>query len=219
MRRCFFFLPLVLLFTPGCAFAPRTGTDAPVQLTPTLANSAEINAWTLDGSGAWKIVDNKLVLWTAGVPSGPIRRPAALAILRSEEFRRASVSVELRSTASPEVRQRDLQLIAAYQSPTRFYYVHLAGITDLVHNGVFLVAGADRRRIDSGTAPPQLPDQSWHRVRLDWDGALGTISVYVDDSHDPVLHARDSTLLRGRIGFGSFDDTGEFRNIRVTGWK
>ena len=59
--------------------------------------------------------------------------------------------------------------------------------------------------------------REWHDVRVEWDGDTGTIDVHVDDSPDPVMRARDATLNEGRIGFGSFDDTGEFREIRVTG--
>lgn len=189
------------------------------ELTPRLISAGDISEWTLDGNGRWVVSQGKLVLQAAGVPAGPIRRPAALAVLRTEPFVRASITVELRSTAPAEVPQRDLQLIVGYESPSRFYYVHLAGITDAVHNGIFLVADADRRRIDAGRAPPQLKDQSWHTVRLEWDGAAGTIAVFVDGSAEPVLTATDATLKRGRVGFGSFDDTGEFRSIRIRGWR
>jgi hypothetical protein len=33
----------------------------------------------------------------------------------------------------------------------------------------------------------------------------------------PALSANDTTLQWGRIGVGSFDDTGAFKNLRVTG--
>ena len=46
---------------------------------------------------------------------------------------------------------RDVQLILGYQSPTQFYYVHLSAKTDAVHNGIFLVNNADRRRSTNRT--------------------------------------------------------------------
>jgi hypothetical protein len=49
------------------------------------------------------------------------------------------------------------------------------------------------------------------------DGSTGRIEVFVDDSKAPVLSAIDSNIRTGRIGLGSFDDTGEFRDITVTG--
>ena len=121
------------------------------------------------------------MLTKAVTPGGPIRRPAALAVLKSEPLM-ATVQVEMRSTAPEEVKNRDLEIIFGYESPSRFYYVHLAGITDPNHNGIFLVDNKDRRRIDDGTTPPQLKDREWHRVRLERDGASGRIDMFVDGS-------------------------------------
>jgi len=176
-----------------------------------------LSKFTLDGSGAWEVKDHMLVLTKAGTPGGPIRRPSALAILQSDPLVRADVQVEMRSTAPEEVKNRDLEIIFGYESPSRFYYVHLAGITDPNHNGIFLVDNKDRRRIDDGTAPPQLKDREWHRVRLERDGATGRIEIYVDGSKRPALRATDTTIPSGRVGLGSFDDTGEFRKFSVTG--
>jgi hypothetical protein len=189
------------------------GQDIRPQLSGFVADE-----WTIDGNGAWDFAEGKLVLTKAGNPDVlPIRRPAALAVLQSRPFGRASVRVQVRSTAPVDVMQRDLQVVLAYQGPRRFYYVHLAGLTDAVHNGIFVVADGDRRRLDSGRGIPQLTDQAWHDVRVDWDGSTGRIAVFVDGSAAPVLEATDTTLSQGRIGFGSFDDTGEFRAIQVLG--
>ena len=158
-----------------------------------------------------------LVLTKAGTPGGPIRRPAALAVLHSTPLVRATVQVEMRSTAPEEVKNRDLEIIFGYESPQRFYYVHLAGITDANHNGIFLVADKDRRRIDDGTAAPQLTDCNWHRVRVERDGETGQIEVFVDGKSQPALRATDTSIRAGRVGLGSFDDTGEFRQLSVAG--
>lgn len=190
------------------AFSARPDLKAPDALTK----------FTLDGSGTWEVADGKLILSKAGTPGGPIRRPAALAILQSEPLVRTTVQVEMRSTAALEVKNRDLEIIFDYVSPKRFYYVHLAGITDAVHNGIFLVDGKDRRRIDDGTAPPQLTDREWHRVRLERDGATGRIEVFVDGAEQPSLKATDTSIRAGRVGLGSFDDTGEFRRFGVAGY-
>ena len=99
----------------------------------------------------------------------------------------------------------------------RFYYAHFGGITDAGDNGIFLVDRADRRRIDPPTPKPQLKDQDWHRVRVVRDGSTGKIDVYVDDLATPVFSAVDTTIRSGKIGFGSLNDYGEFRDIVVTG--
>jgi hypothetical protein len=175
--------------------------------------------WSLDGSGSWRVADGKLILERAGKPEGPIRRPAALAIFKMDPLKQVTLKAEVRSTAPQDVLRRDVNLIFGYESPSRFYYVHLSGITDAVHHGIFLVADADRRRIDDGKGQPQLKDQNWHRVRLERDGVTGRIEIYVDDSKAPVLVASDTTIPTGRVGLGSFDDTGEFRRIEIAGSK
>jgi hypothetical protein len=188
-----------------------------VSIRPRLDRASRLDEWTLDGSGVWQIAGGMLTLAKAGTPAGPIRRPAALAILKSDDFVRATVAVRMRSTTPIDVVRRDLEIVFGYQSPSRFYYVHLAGLTDAVHNGIFLVNDADRRRIDEGKAPPQLADLGWHAVRLERDGATGRIAVYVDGAASPAMTASDTTLRAGRVGVGSFDDTGEFQDIRVDG--
>jgi hypothetical protein len=188
-----------------------------VTVRPTLDRPERLSEWTLDGSGSWEIAAGALVLAKPGVPGGPVRRPAALAILKSDLFTTVRLEAEVRSTAPVDLAVRDVNLIVGYESPSRFYYVHLAGRTDAVHNGIFVVADADRRRLDAGETPPQLKDQAWHRIRVERDGPSGRIDVYVDDFSRPVLRAVDGTIRAGRVGFGSFDETGEFRSIVVTG--
>jgi len=190
-----------------------------VSFRPQLTSPDALASWSLDGSGSWTVADGKLVLEKAGRPAGSIRRPAALAIFKTDALKQVTLKAEVRSTAPQDVIRRDLNLIFGYESPSRFYYVHLSGVTDDVHHGIFLVADADRRRIDDGKGHPQLKDQNWHRVRLERDGATGSIEIYVDGSKAPVLAASDTTIRTGQVGLGSFDDTGEFRKIEIAGSK
>ena len=186
-----------------------------ILIRPDLKDPDSLSLWTLDGTGSWQIADGKLVLSKAGVPSGPIRRPSALAVLKSNSLCSVRVDVELRSNVDTSVIHRDLDIAFDYQSPQRFYYIHLAGTTDKVHNGIFIVNNTDRRRIDSGKADPQLKDKQWHHVSVTRNDHDGTISVFVDAV--PVLAATDTTFSCGRVGFGSFDDIGVFRNILIAG--
>ncbi len=199
------------------ALLPVAARQDDVTVRASFASAEHIADWDLDGSGRWTMGNGLLILATPGVPSGPIRRPAAIAILKTPPLVRATVQAQMRSTAPLDVVNRDLEIVFGYESPTRFYYVHLAGITNDVHNGVFLVAGADRRRLDPGTTPPQLKDQNWHGVRLERDGSTGRVQVYVDGSRTPAWDLVDATIRGGRVGLGSFDDTGEFRDVVVKG--
>jgi hypothetical protein len=180
-----------------------------------LDSPSRISEWTIDGSGEWAVRDGLLVLVKAGVPSGAIRRPAGLAILKSEPFSRFTYEVDLRSEEPETLLVRDVELIVDWQSPTRFYYVHLAAKVDDVHNGIFLVNDADRKRLDQPTSTPQLKDKAWHHVKLDRDPSTGRIAVFVDDMSAPALQATDTVLQSGRVGLGSFDETGQFRNVVI----
>jgi hypothetical protein len=185
-------------------------------IKPEISERRGLADFDLDGNGGWTVRGQTLVLEKAGVPGGPIRRPAALAIVKSEPLAAFTYSVEVRSTAPVNLDVRDVQLVIDYQSPSQFYYIHLSAKTDAVHNGIFLVNNADRRRIDAPTSRARIVDQEWHRVRLERTSATGTIAVFIDDDKTPALSATDKTLTAGRVGVGSFDETGEFRNIQVT---
>lgn len=207
-----------LLWTVILVVSVVSGTNQTSRsIRPRLNGAGDMSVWSFVGSGKWEIGDGKLMLVKAGIPEKTIRRPAALAIVQSDPFQSVTVDLELRSTAPLETLRRDVDLVFGYESPTRFYYVHLAGVVDDVHNGIFLVADADRRRIDSGKAQPQLKDLAWHKARLVRDGLTGKIEVYFDNSAAPVLTANDQTIKSGRVGVGSFDDTGEFRSISISG--
>lgn len=197
--------------------ALSAGQDQRVEIRVSQARPETLGLLDLDGSGAWTVSNGLLILERPGTPAGPIRRPAALAIFKTPPLGRISLEVQLRSTAPVDVVNRDLELVFGYESPTRFYYVHLAGIVDDAHNGVFLVDHANRRRIDKKTTPPQLRDQAWHQVRLERDGESGRIQVYVDGSSQAAWDLSDLTIPAGRAGLGSFDDTGEFKEITLIG--
>jgi hypothetical protein len=208
---------LLLIIAAAVMLPMPASARKSVTVRPDLGSRQRIADWTLDGSGKWDVADGLLRLTGAGVPTGPIRRPAGLAILKSAPFTKLTLEADIKSTAPIDLPVRDVELVFGYQSPTRFYYVHLAGITNAVHNGIFVVADADRRRLDAPDSVPQMKDQAWHHVRLERDPATGRIEIFMDGSAAPVLKAIDKTIAAGRIGFGSFDETGEFRNIVITG--
>jgi hypothetical protein len=87
-----------------------------------------------------------------------------------------------------------------------------------------VVNNADRVRIEdqwdeerSLGAPPAITDADWHRVRVVHCGGSGEIAVYMDGSKTPLMTAVDTTFDSGRVGFGSFDNIGRLRDLKVTG--
>ena len=185
---------------------------------PDLGSAKMIENWVIDGNGEWRVLDGKLALIKGGTAiAGDVHRLMAIAVLKTDPFVRVTVDTELRLTAPLDSTRRDMAVIFGYESPMRFYYAHFGGITDAGNNGIFLVDRADRRRIDPPTPPPLLKDQNWHHVRVERDGATGKTEVYFDDSATPVYSVVDTTIRSGRVGLGSLNDYGEFRNIVITG--
>ena len=198
----------LLMLAMGAALAAQTPAQTssqppatPFSVRADLSSAERLDAWTLDGSGAWTIRDGLLLLEKAGVPAGPIRRPGALAILKTPALGDSSIEVELRSDAPEDVIRRDLLLVAGWQSPTRLYYVHLSAIRDNVHNGIFVVDNADRRRIDDKSDRPALKDRAWHTARLvrtASDGTAGGLRRRRDDPDHDRHGPRDSVRAAGR---------------------
>lgn len=207
-------LPAVLA---ACLLGGAVMAASPVRIAPTLTDAKARDAWEFQNPDSWAVAGGVLALQKAGRPSGPIRKPAEWAILKSDPLGDVTLTAQVRSDRPETLKGRDVLLFFGYQSPTRFYYVHLSNETRGVHNGIFLVNDADRRRIDDAKGVPRLTDRAWHRVRLVRKTSDGTIAVYFDDDPAPALTASDRTLLAGRVGVGAFDDVASFREIRVEG--
>lgn len=146
--------------------------------------------------------------------SPPHRSPVSLAILEGQEWASFELEVQARSTGRVYGHQ-DLCLIFGYQDPAHFYYVHLAPAPDAHAHNIFLVDGAARRAL------LPIPEygldwgRDWHSLRLVRDGEEGSVAVFVDGAAVPVLETVDLTFPKGAIGVGSFDDTGDFRDMRL----
>ena len=108
-------------------------------------------------------------------------------------------------------------LFFGWQDPEHFYYVHLGQKTDDHANQVFLVNEAPRTKISTFTTPGTPWDSDWHTVRIKRRVGSGLIEVYWDDMAQPVMRANDRTFQWGQVGIGSFDDTGDWDDIRLFG--
>jgi hypothetical protein len=114
---------------------------------------------------------------------------------------------------------QDLCLFFGYQDPSHFYYVHLGREADDHANSIFLVNGKPRVSIATQRTDGTDWSKDWHHVRVKRDIRLGTIKVYFDDMKKPIMITKDKTFVFGQIGIGSFDDTGDFDQIRLFGTK
>jgi len=143
-----------------------------------------------------------------GVP----RRPLQFARLKNVNVGSFDLSVKVRREG------RSMLIVFNYVDTLHFYYTHVSrdrGTTQPVHNGIFLVDGGPRRRIAGTQAQPALPDTNWHTIRVVRNARTGLIQVYSDVQKKPLFSVVDHHFTCGQIGLGSFDETGDFADLKI----
>jgi hypothetical protein len=143
-----------------------------------------------------------------GVP----RRPLQFARLKNVNVGSFDLSVKTRREG------RSMIIVFNYVDTLHFYYTHVSrdrGTFQPVHNGIFLVDGGPRRRIAGTEAQPALPDTKWHTIRVVRNVKTGLIQVYSDVQKTPLFSVVDHHFTCGQIGLGSFDETGDFADLKI----
>lgn len=146
-----------------------------------------------------------------------VRSPYIIGLLSHRRFGDFILEADLLQTGR-EYGHRDMCLFFGFQSPTRYYYAHLASKADPNAHNLFIVNDAPRRNFaQKTTSGVQWGEGVWHRVRLERRLADGSIRVFFDDMKEPIIVGQDKTFDWGLIGFGSFDDSGVVDNIKIWG--
>jgi hypothetical protein len=177
--------------------------------------SGNLNAWVMPFPSDWEILSQSGLHYLhmkRSRPPGIPRRPLQFA--RIKNVRVGSFDLEARVRREG----KSMLVVFNYVDTLHFYYAHLSrdpGTKISVHNGIFIVDGGPRRRIAGKLAAPALPDRHWHTVRIVRDAQSGSIAVYMDHQRQPLFHVIDRAFTCGEVGFGSFDETGDFADIRL----
>jgi hypothetical protein len=176
--------------------------------------------WTVPVAADWKIDQEggtPILHLVVGKepPSNLPRRPMQFALADTPDFSQVTVEADVKPL------QRSLIIVFAYKDPAHFNYAHISvdtGTKQPVHNGIFHVFGGERVRISSQQGPAAFAASGhWYHVVLKHNGGTGSVQVQVDGTPVPALHAVDFSLMSGRVGIGSFDETGDFKNVKITG--
>lgn len=167
-------------------------------------------AWEWQGEGS----ETVLGLKKPSQYKPKYRRPFNLAWFGGAEWDSFTLMCEARLDAFNKG-NNDVCIAFGGMSDSAFYYAHLGEKADGVHLQLHVVNNADRKAITTNRAEvlPWEPGR-WHSIKLVRDAASGSIRVWFDGKL--VLEASDKTFGKGRIGLGSFDDLGAFRNVTVT---
>jgi hypothetical protein len=216
------------LLLAGMAHAPAIADEptAPSKVDMPLLFSDDFEQgaghWAPTDPEAWKIVESRqgnaysLVRQSKYKP--PHRSPFNLALVKNVIVGDFILEADVLST-KPDYNHRDMCLAFGYVDPAHFYYVHFGKKTDDHANQIFIVNGADRKKISTKTTPGTNWDDAWHHVKIVRHTGDGEISIYFDDMEHPVMQAHDTTFVRGKVGVGSFDDIGDWDNFKLYGFK
>jgi len=195
------------------------GRELPLLVTEDFEHG--IKQWEPTDTTAWKAkTDGEKTVYSLIKKKSdyepPVRAPYNRSLCKDVVVSDFVMDVDLLSTI-PDYNHRSLCLFFGYQDPSHFYYVHFGKKTDDHANQVFIVNGKDRTKISTKTTPGTPWDDEWHHARITRDAKSGQIAVYFDDMKTPVMTAVDKTFTWGQVGIGSFDDTGDFDNLKLWG--
>jgi len=171
--------------------------------------------WQVISAADWKVEGNELQLVTARPQQGNPRRPIQFALAETEPLAKFTIEMEVQRSKP----KGSLILVYAWQKDGYFNYVHLsddAASKVEVHNGIFHCYGGDRVRISPKDGAGTLIGEDWHKVKVAYDASKGLVQAWVDGQTSASLKGVDLSLGAGRIGLGSFFNTGGFRNFKLT---
>ncbi|HAX43622.1 MAG TPA: hypothetical protein PLF84_12240 [Bryobacteraceae bacterium] len=175
--------------------------------------------WSVPLGADWRVTredgEETLELITARPKADSPRKPFQYALLEGPPLEKFTIECEIRK----QTPRGSLIIVYAWRGPSHFNYVHLSddtGSEQPVHNGIFHVYGGDRVRISPEQGPCALPTAGWHKVRVVYDAAAGLVETWVDGELNPSLRGSDLSLAAGRVGLGSFFNTGGFRRFRLS---
>lgn len=176
----------------------------------------KIKHWYATDAGAWKIAKegNNTFLSLHRQSRYKPADPSPINYVLVPEIMATSYQLDLKvRSTSPKATRRDLILVFGYENPRQYYYAHLCDTIGKTAHGIFVVDGTQRRPITYQRNAGITWGDGWHHVRLIRRWANGEVLVFFDDMTAPVINAQDKRFSLGRIGFGSFNDLGDFDEI------
>lgn len=217
MRRSLLLLAVFVLALPT-----QGAGQAPPALPLLFQEDFEQGAarWEPTDPKAWRVLDTKqgkvYNQFQQSKYTPPHRSPFNFALVKDLYVGDFVLEAKAQSTTR-DYGHRDMCVIFGHQDPAHFYYVHLGKQTDDHANQIFIVNNAPRTKISTKTTPGTNWTDDWHTIRIVRTVAGGKIEIYFDDLKTPVMTATDKTFAWGRIGVGTFDDTGNWDDIKLWG--
>jgi hypothetical protein len=178
--------------------------------------------WQPTDPAAWKIVKSDKGNFYSQFQQSKYktkhRSPFNISLVKDVAVTDFVLEAKALSTAK-DVPHRDMCLFFGYQDAAHFYYVHMAKAMDDHANQIFIVNAADRVKISTKTSKGTPWDDKWHQIKIVRTVESGAIEIYWDDMKTPIMTATDKNFTWGQVGIGSFDDTGNWDDVKLYGKK
>ncbi len=142
-------------------------------------------------------------------------RPNMLAIISPHMFSDFIMELDIMTTGEGQA-DRSICIVYGFKDTSNYYYIKLASKGSEDSHNVFLVNKEVLTKISANTSIDiNLQNNKWHRVKVIRNILEKTITVYFNDMINPVMKAKDRTLIMGYIGFGSAGSVGKIDNINI----
>lgn len=225
IRKSLLLMAVLALMAPLAVELHAAESDPPKDMPLLFEDDFEdldAEGWEPTDTNAWSVSEDSANMAYMIVAKSnynpPVRSPLNISLRKDSEVSDFVFETRMRSTTK-EYGHRDMCVVFGYQDPSHFYYVHMATKADDHANSIFLVNGAPRVSIANTRTDGTTWDESWHTVRVVRKSESGEIAVYFDDMEKPIMTTVDKTFTHGKVGIGSFDDTGNFDEIKLWGKK
>jgi hypothetical protein len=214
---------VLLVLVAGCNEQVGKGSGERLPLVfETNFEDGSLDAWQATDPEAWRIENGNggrvLALYKQSSYKPEVRSPVNINLIKDVVVGSFVLELNMHSTTK-DYGHRDMCVFFGYQDPSHFYYVHIANQSDAHANSIFIVDGQPRVSIAKTRTEGTKWDDKWHTVRVERDVEEGTIKVFFDDGIEPIMTAVHHKFKWGRVGVGSFDDTGQFDEICLQGLK
>jgi hypothetical protein len=219
MLRCL--LILTLGGVMGASASAAEKADLPLVFADDFEQGAD--HWQPTDASAWRVVQSdRGKIYNQFKQSDykpPYRSPYNISLIQGVLVGDFVLTAKVQSTNPTAGAHQDMCIFFNYQDPAHFYYVHLGKRPDPHSSQIMIVDGAPRKMITNNETPGIPWDEAWHDVKVVRRVEDGAIEVYFDDMEKPKMTATDKTFTWGQVGLGSFDDHGNWDDVKLFGVK
>jgi hypothetical protein len=190
-----------------------------LQYSQDFSEKKSITDFNFSNPDSWKIVKQNnnscLEFSEKSNYTAPAEGPNIIGLISEQMYSDFILEADIMHTSEENDRAYTC-IIFGLKDSSHYYYIQLAFKADTNTNNIFLVTDTIRTKTAVKTADGlNRVKNKWYKVRVVRDILEKTTKVYISNMSDPVIVAKDRTLIMGYIGFGSIDTPGKIDNIKI----